>query len=275
MRLLDSLDRFQQKHPSLAVPVAVFQKYRADQGNDQAAILTYYGFLAIFPLLLALLSLLEVGLATHPQFRESIERSALNSFPLLSDTLSRNIEVQSGTWLRVIGSVLVAVMAGLGIANTTRRMIGDFWGVPTKARRAFPHDLLASLGMLATGGSIWIITTVLTQFLVGRGTVWYSLLSLCINTGLFFLFFRLATPPSIASRKLLIQTILTAVGWFILQLIGQYLVQHQLRHLSPLYGSFAAVLGLLFWLYLLARMVLYAIEADVVVSKKLWPRKLF
>lgn len=272
MQWLDSLDAWQQKHPLLAVPVAVIKKYNDNLGNDQAAILTYYGFLAIFPLLLALLSLLEVGLATHPEFRESIERSALSNFPILSDTLGRNIEVQSGTWFRVAVSILIAVMAGLGIANTLQRITADFWQVPAGQRRQFPKNILASLGLLLTGGSILIGTTIVAQWIATPATLHYHLLSFGINLGLFFVLFRLATPSSVAGSDLVAQTVLTACGWQTLQAAGDYLVRHQLSQLSPLYGSFATVLGLLFWLYLLARMVLYAIETDVVLARKQWPR---
>ena len=37
---------------------------------------------------------------------------------------------------------------------------------------------------------------------------------------------------------------------------------------------FAIVLGLLFWLYLGARLTLYAAEVNVVAARQLWPRSL-
>ena len=48
--------------------------------------------------------------------------------------------------------------------------------------------------------------------------------------------------------------------WQVLQAIGGYLVAHQLAHASPLYGTFAIVLGLIAWLYLQAELTLYAVE---------------
>ena len=59
-----------------------------------------------------------------------------------------------------------------------------------------------------------------------------------------------------------------------LQAIGGYLVAHQLAHASPEYGTFAVVLGLIFWLYLEAELTLYAAEANVVRAYRLWPRSI-
>jgi membrane protein len=49
-------------------------------------------------------------------------------------------------------------------------------------------------------------------------------------------------------------------------------VTHQLQNLKHLYGTFAATLVLLFWIYLQARVVIYAAEAGTVSGRKLWPR---
>ena len=47
-------DAFQQRRPALAFPVAVWKKFNDDQAGNLAALIAYYGFVAIFPLLLLL-----------------------------------------------------------------------------------------------------------------------------------------------------------------------------------------------------------------------------
>ena len=65
------------------------------------------------------------------------------------------------------------------------------------------------------------------------------------------------------------------MAWRVLQAVGGFLVVHYLRHTSQVYGKlFAIVLGLLFWLYLGARLALYAAEVNVVAARQLWPRSL-
>ena len=59
-----------------------------------------------------------------------------------------------------------------------------------------------------------------------------------------------------------------------LQAVGTAFVSRQLAHASPLYGTFALVLGLIAWLYLQAQLTLYAVQINVVRAFRLWPRSL-
>jgi membrane protein len=91
----------------------------------------------------------------------------------------------------------------------------------------------------------------------------------------FMLTFNLSVSTSkISYRDFLYGSIMAAVGIQILQLLGFIILTHQLKSLSLLYGTFAAVLGILFWIYLQVQVVLYAAEIDTVRVLKLWPRSL-
>jgi hypothetical protein len=46
------VDRYQQSHASLAFPFAVFRKFGDDQAGNLAALIAYYAFFSVFPLLL-------------------------------------------------------------------------------------------------------------------------------------------------------------------------------------------------------------------------------
>jgi membrane protein len=98
--------------------------------------------------------------------------------------------------------------------------------------------------------------------------------SLVLNVGVFWLGFRLAVQPEIKARQMLPGAVLSAIVWQILQLLGTYLVSHTVSKSSSTYGVFAVVLGLLAWLYLQAQFTLYAVEANVVSVRRLWPRSL-
>jgi hypothetical protein len=67
---------------------------------------------------------------------------------------------------------------------------------------------------------------------------------------------------------------IAAVCWQILQVVGGYVVSHQLHRASELYGTFGIVLGLMAWLFLQAEITLYAVETDVVLTRRLWPRSI-
>jgi uncharacterized BrkB/YihY/UPF0761 family membrane protein len=53
-----------------------------------------------------------------------------------------------------------------------------------------------------------------------------------------------------------------------------YILDRQLEQANLIYGVFAVVIVLLSWLYLSARLLLYATEINVVLAKRLWPRSL-
>src|SRR5882724_7493388 len=65
-------DRLQREHGVLGFPYAVVKKYGDDAGGRQAALITYYGFLSIFPLLLLGVAILSRVLADHPDLRQQL-----------------------------------------------------------------------------------------------------------------------------------------------------------------------------------------------------------
>ena len=65
--VVDRVDDFQQRHPVVGFPLAVAYKFFDDQGNYLAAIITYYAFIAIFPLLLIASSVLGLVLQRQPR----------------------------------------------------------------------------------------------------------------------------------------------------------------------------------------------------------------
>ena len=55
---------------------------------------------------------------------------------------------------------------------------------------------------------------------------------------------------------------------------GGILVREQIQGSSSTYGTFALVIGLLFWMLLIGRITVYAAELNVVLKRRLWPRDL-
>ena len=59
-----------------------------------------------------------------------------------------------------------------------------------------------------------------------------------------------------------------------LQVLGGWLIGHRLQHASQLYGLFAVVFGLIFWINLGAQLFLYATELNLVLARREWPRSI-
>ena len=81
-----------------------------------------------------------------------------------------------------------------------------------------------------------------------------------MGEGLFWLAFRVLTAHDAAWSDLWIGAAAAAVLWAILQALGVYIVGHQLKSASNIYGTFALVIGLLSWMYLAAHITLLCAE---------------
>jgi len=132
------------------------------------------------------------------------------------------------------------------------------------------------IGVLGLGA---IATTIFSGFSVFNSTVpalrgLSMLVSVLLNVAISLAAFRLLTPRAIPSRELVPGAVLAGLAWSVLQLIGGYLVSQRLQQTSEVYGLFAIVLGLLFWLSLGAQISLYAAELNVVLARKLYPRSI-
>jgi YihY family inner membrane protein len=271
-----ALDRYQREHAWLGFPLAVRQKYSDDGGGYQAAMLTFYGFYAIFPLLLAFVSVLGFVLHGYPKFERSIVNSALGQLPIIG----RQLQTHSlqGTTLGLAVGLAGALWAGMGVFLAAQRTMNQLWGIPLVHQPTFVMGRLRALGLLGLLGSGVVVATALGGLAtVGAsyGFAWKVgavLLSTALDIGLFWVAFRMLTVQDVSWRSLRGGAIAAGVAYEVLQLLGGVYVNHVLKHSSGAYGTFALVLGLLSWLYLAAQVVLLAAEGNVVAEKRLWPR---
>jgi hypothetical protein len=111
-------------------PLAVLQKYADDQGGYHAATITYYGFYAIFPLLLVLTTVLGFVLQRHRHLEQRIVDSALGQFPVIGPQLSHGS--LHGSALALVLGLAAALWAGMGVFLASQNAMNHLWGVPFK-----------------------------------------------------------------------------------------------------------------------------------------------
>jgi uncharacterized BrkB/YihY/UPF0761 family membrane protein len=274
-RLLRRADRSQRRRPWLAFPLAVVKKYGDDQAGNLAALMAYYAFLSIFPLLLVFVTALGLVLRNNPTLYRHLLNSALVEFPVIGDQL--RFEGLHGDWWVLVVSVAISLWGAKGVATAAMTAFNSVWNVPYVERPGFGPALARSFGLLVTLGVNVVVTGTLSG-VGGAGRLGFTLrigaflLSTALNVGLFLLAFRLATARVIRTRDMLLSAVISAVLWQVLIAVGALLLAHQVRHAQSLYGTFGVVLGLLAWLQLQAQVTLYAMEADVVRARGLWPR---
>jgi membrane protein len=281
-KMVRVVDRFQQRQPWLAFPVAVWKKFGDDQAGNLAALVAYYAFVSIFPLLLILVTVLDIVLRDNPALKGKLIDSALADYPVIGDQIKSNLGSLNETGVALVVGVVLILFGVRGVANAMQNALNSVWEVPKTDRPGFPWSWLRSFGLVAVVGIGEITTSVLAGVIGGAGHVLADFavkiaataVSLVLNIGMFWLAFRLATAKAVTWRDLMLGAIIGGCVWQILQLVGGYFIAHQLRHSSSLYGTFGIVLGLIAWLYLQAEATLYAAEVNVVHVRKLWPRSL-
>jgi YihY family inner membrane protein len=284
-RAVREVDCWQQRHRVVAFPVAVVKKFGDDEAGYLVALLTYYGFLATFPLLLALTAILGVVLRTHPRLHEDLVNSAFAEFPIVGAQIHDQLGVEkfSGTAFAFTTGIVVAVLGGRGFAHALQNTINTVWAVPKVDRPGFAPRYLRTFTLLLLLGLIVVVTggagtAAGAATSVGLGGLPARLASFVVGAvlgfGFFLALFRVAAAQQVSTRCLLLSAAVSAIGWQLLLNIAGYVVAHQLRHAQAVAGLFGAVLGLLAWLALQATVIVYAIEVDVVRVKHLWPRSI-
>ncbi len=276
-RPVRAFDGFQQRHKVLAVPMAVVRKFGNDQAGNLAALLSYYGFFSLFPLLLVFTTILGFVLHGDASLQKSVENSVLGKFPIIGTQLKGHS--LTGSLVGLIVGLATSLWAGLGITNAAQNALNTVWAVPFKDRPNFLVSRLRGLMLLASLGLLFIVSTVASGVVSGGfGGIAAKLagyvIAVLVNFVLFFASFRLMTVRSVPARDLRAGSIVAAVLWTILQSVQGYYIGHVLKGQSGTYGIFGLVIALLIWLHLGAQIFLYSAEINVVVSRRLWPRSL-
>lgn len=277
--MLGWLDRLQQRSRAAGFAIAVVYKYIDDQANYLAALITYYAFVSLFPLLLLLTTALGVVLRDRPEWREQIVDSAISQLPLLGNQFSEPNALSGGTTAVVIG-IAGALYGGLGVGTALQNAMDTVWAVPRYVRPDPIKARVRSLMLLIVLGSALIATTLLTA--VGKnwanlgiiGTAGVVVASLVLNTGVCVVAFRVSTVRSLTVAQVLPGAVLAAVLWQMLQWFGAAYVSSVVASASVTNSVFAIVLGLLAFLYLVGTSLLVCAEINAVRVDRLHPRAL-
>jgi YihY family inner membrane protein len=273
---LHGFDVFQQRHPALALPLAVAKKFGDDRGGNLAALIAYRAFFSLFPLLLLMTTVLGYLLADDPDLRRSVVDSTLAQFPVIGEQLEIGSLQGNGVALAV--GITGTLWAGFGVVLSAEEAFDQAWGVADGGRPGFLASRLRALGLLVVLGGAMIASTVASG-IVGGGAGWLGaigglLISVLLNVAVFVAVFHLLVSLELPLRASLPGAVLAAVCWTALQLIGGWFVSHEIRNATPVYGTFALVIGLLAWIQLGATLTVFAAELNVVWERRLWPRSL-
>jgi YihY family inner membrane protein len=276
--IINRLDAYQRDHPWLGFPFAVVKKFGDDEAGKQAALIAYYAFFSLFPLMLVMVTVLGFVLGNNSHLQDEVVHSVISRFPVVGGDLKFHSLKGSGVGLAI--GVVGALWAGMGVVQAGQSAMDAIWHVPRKKRPNFLKSRLRAVILLLVLGT-GVIGSVLLTGLATGGTghsMVTKVLALVISTVVNFLVFlaamKLLTVADVSWKQLLPGAVVAAVVGIGLQALGGYIVLHTFKNASVTYGFFGTVIAMLSWIYLQAQVFLLAAEVNTVRTLRLWPRGL-
>jgi len=278
--VVERVDKWQQRTPVVGFPLATIYKFGDDFGYYLSALLTYYAFVSVLPLLLLASTVLSFVLIDNPQLQAQLLDSAVASFPVVGKQLHAPEALSGGTGGVIVG-IVGATYGALGVAQALQYAGNTIWGVPRNSRpnpflsrgRSLAVVLIAGLGTL-----IAVVASIYLRRFLGTDTFWSTAAAFVLGVAVFTLSllatFQLAVRQHLSQWTLLPGAVFAGIGLELLQSFGYAYVDSVIRHASDINAVFATVLGMLAYLYLGATIVVLAMELNAVRAHRLWPRAL-
>jgi membrane protein len=275
-RLLAWLDALQRRHGVLGFPYAVVTKYVDDGGWRHAALITYYGFLSIFPILLVATSVVSRVLVNRPALREDMVEALLP--PALQSTVSTALAAMPTSGLPLGLGIAGLVLSGTGVVFSAYETLNQLAGVPRRSRfhwiSRYTRVVLMVVVVLVGGLGVAALT-VASAWLPDQ----LQRAAASIATALVVFLVLVTAAALLVARRVPLRTSIlpAATGAVVVTVVlalGARLLGPLVERAGPVYGSFATVAGIFTLLYLVSQALLYAAEVAVVQHRGLWPRAL-
>ncbi len=276
-KAIGAVDAWQRRSRWAGVPYAVVKKFGDDNANLVVVALAWYGFTAIFPLLLVVVTIF--ALIGQASIGNGVLHT-LHEFPVVgSDFNPSKPSALHGSDLGLAIGLVGLIYGAQGVTQTAQLAMATVWNIPQIQRTGFLPRLGRSLAGLITIGVAFVVNAFVTTYATG-GTSNYAIRVpvlaglLVLNCALYFATFTLLTAKVVGPRGHLPGAILGGVVFTALITVGTGLVTHDLKNASQTYGAFGGVIGIVVFLLLLAKLSLYAAELNPVLARRLYPRAL-
>jgi len=277
-RIIAWADRLQREHSVLGFPYAVVKKYGDDEGGRQAALITYYGFLSIFPLLLLGVAVLSRVLADNPDLRERLIAAIVPE--ALRSTVEHSLATLPTSAVPFTIGLIGLLFSGTGVVFSAYQTLNNVAAVRYRCRagffsryvRVFVVLVILMLGALAAGTLTVVATALPGQPGVQRAAA--VLGTAVVIFAVLLLGAKLLLARHAPVRALWPGAVLGAVAVTAVLNVGAPLLARLVAKAGPVYGSFATVAGMFALLYLVGQALVYSAEVAAVRYARLWPRAL-
>lgn len=270
------LDRLQQRRAALAFAYAVIRKFGDDGGGREAALITYYGFLSTFPVLLLAETAIAWALHRYPELRQRVIAAMVP--PSLQATVESAVAALPATRAAFVVALAALVLSGTGVVRAAGDTLNHLAAVPYRLRAGTgwrPARVTAALGLVLAGA-----VTVGCLVVAAGASPGLPLVSrlvvvageLAIAFAVLLLVARLLLERPAPVRALWPAAAPGAVAVAVTLELGAEILPGMVRRAGPVYGAFATVAGMFTLLYLLSLALVVAAEVAAVRHARLWPR---
>lgn len=277
-RVRDWADGTQRRHTVLGFPYAVVKKYGDDEGGRHAALLTYYGFLSVFPLLLLVVAIVSTVLRGNAELRNDLIDAIVP--PDLQATVNSALAALPDSGAPLAIAIVGLLFAGMGIVFSAYQSLNHLAAVPHRLRHEFVPRyarIVAMLVVLVLGvlgvGALGVVLAAVpdlgaaTRIAAFAGTVVIIFAILWSAPGLLL-------PHRARVAIVWPAALVGALAVAGLLVFGATVLPRLVQKAGPVYGSFATIVGVFTLLYLVSQVVVYAAEIAIVRRRRLWPRAL-
>jgi uncharacterized BrkB/YihY/UPF0761 family membrane protein len=275
-RVIAWADRLQRRHSVLGFPYAVIKKYGDNAGGREAALITYYGFLSIFPLLLLGVAVLSRVLASRPDLRERFIDAVVPQ--ALQSTVEHALTTLPTSTIPLVIGLIGLLFSGTGVVFSVYQTLNHVAAVPHRLRanffsryvRVFVMLVVLLLGGFAVGALTVVATALPGQPGVQRAAAVAG--TALVVFAVLLVAARLLLVRPAPFRALWPGALLGAAAVTVVLTVGAPLLARLVAKAGPVYGSFATVAGMFALLYLVGQALVYSAEVAAVRYARLWPR---
>lgn len=278
-RLLRRLDEYQRERDWLAFPIGVVKKFAGDKAGYLAALVAYFGFFSLFPLMLAFTSILGY-VVPDPEDQREFSDAAADQIPVVGDIIRNTAGSLEGSVIAISIGLLLALWSGLRIVDAMQNAMNDVWDLPRVERPKLVARRVRGILMLVVigGGLIGsIVASNVASFVgaipgAGKVAIWGG--TALVSILLYLVGYQLLTDRSLPWRELWPGAIFGGLSWWALQTFGSVYISNQQQAAGETYGQFASIIALFAFLFIAAQLSILGAEISVVKARKLWPRSL-
>ena len=276
-KTIRTVDGAQRRYVPTAFVFGVVKKFGDDNGGVLVSNLAYSAFVALFPLLLVLVTVVGLIASADASVKTEVLNAVAGQVPLIGHELTGNVhQLKRASVIGLVVGLLGLIWGSTGLAQAGLFTMEQVWNLPGPARPGYgPRLGRAMLFLCLLGGGV-IVTTALASLTTylheGLGIkIVIEAVTAAFNAGMYLGAFRALTPKGVPTRSLLPGAVTGGVLYTVLQVLGTWLVHHYL-HSDSVYGMFGTVLGLIAYIYLAVEITVYSAEINVVLARRLWPR---